>query len=67
MFRDRDMNERIYEMLERVTMQREQQIHFDQMRRQSQVQNGGVPAFSGNHIQNLTINAQPGFDIGQLA
>tara|TARA_B110000285_G_C14521132_1_gene336613 strand:+ start:58 stop:210 length:153 start_codon:yes stop_codon:yes gene_type:complete len=37
------------------------------MRNEQQARdNGLVPMFSSNHIQNLTINAQPGFNIAQL-
>ena len=57
--------ELLYQMLETVTKERQHQLQ--QMRNEQQArENGLLPMFSSNHIQNLTINAQPGFNIGQL-
>ena len=72
---DNSINHKLYKILEKATIQQEQLQQQLRLQKQNAAMSGQtnagapgsfLPMFSSNHIQNLTINAQPGFNIGEL-
>ena len=59
-------NEKLQMLLDKATQKQEELER--QIEEQKQNSSGSfIPMFSNNHIQNLTINAQPNFSLNELA